>query len=155
MTTDYDTQAMEPGLRQSTITVPLLIDVEHGRVESQVAPASYPPAPGPPPGNTNAYLDDPEEDDEDAPLSPRVKLTGYRLLNILIIFTIGLAKFILSLNGQSVAPTGLEWAGGSVLTILLYWIGLYEAVEPPIVFLEVFFSFFLTSGNSSRLFCNI
>jgi len=124
---------MVPGLRQSTTTVPLPLDVGHGRVESQVVPASYTPATGLPPGNTNTYLDDPEEDDEahDAPLSLRVKLTGYRLLNILIIFTIGLAKFILSLNGQSVAPTGLEWAGGSVLTIVLYWIGLYEAVEPP------------------------
>jgi len=131
MTTNYGTQAMEPGPLQSVTTVPLPIHVEHGRVESQVGPASYPPATGPPPGNTNADLNDPQED-QGAPLSPRVKLTGYRLLNILVIFTIGLAKFILSLEGRSVTPTGLEWAGGSVLTILLYWIGLYEAVEPPI-----------------------
>jgi hypothetical protein len=119
MTTNYDTKAMEPGPRQSTTaTAPPPIDVRHGRVESQVVPASYPVATWLFLGNTNADLDDPQEDDEDAPLSPRVKLTGYRLLNILVIFAIGLAKFILSLEGQSVAPTGLEWAGGSVLTIL-------------------------------------
>ncbi|KAH9956195.1 hypothetical protein BC827DRAFT_1157905 [Russula dissimulans] len=118
MTTDYDTKAMELGLRQSTTTVPLPITVGHGQVESQVVPASYPAATWPLLGNTNADLDDPQEDDQDAPLSSRVKLTRYRLLNILVIFTVGLAKFILSLEGRSVAPTGLEWAGGSVLTIL-------------------------------------
>jgi len=127
---------MEPGLgpNQSTTTttsLPVPTNAEHILVEPRVVPANFPAATKPPPGKTNADVDDPEEDDEDAPLSPRVKLTGYRLLNILVIFTIGLAKFILSLKGRSIAPTVLEWAGGSVLTILLYWIGLYEAVEPP------------------------
>jgi len=70
------------------------------------------------PSDTNADLDDPEEDDEGDPLPLRVRFTGYRLLNIVVIFTIGVAKLILSLNGQSIAPTGLEYAGGSVLAIL-------------------------------------
>jgi len=134
MTTNHDTQAMEPGPSQSTTTIaPPPTNAAHILVlaEPQVVPVGFPAAAKPLLGKTNAYLDDPEEDDEDAPLSPRVKLTGYRLLNIFVIFTIGLAKFILSLKGRSIAPTGLEWAGGSVLTILLYWIGLYEAVEPP------------------------
>ncbi|KAH9956194.1 hypothetical protein BC827DRAFT_1157903 [Russula dissimulans] len=135
MPTSHDTLAMEPGPNQSTTTttsLPVPTNAEHILVEPRVVPANFPAATKPPPGKTNADVDDPEEDDEDAPLLPRrVKFTGYRLLNILVIFTIGLAKFILSLKGQSIAPTVLEWAGGSVLTILLYWIGLYEAVEPP------------------------
>jgi len=81
--------------------------------------------------NIYADLDDPEEDDEDTPLPLGFKLTGYRLLNIVVIFTIGVTQSTLSLKGQSIVPTQLEFAGGSVLAILLYWIGLYEAVESP------------------------
>jgi hypothetical protein len=121
MPTSYDTQAMEPGPNQSPTTaafLPVLTNAEHILVEPRVVPANFPAATKPPPGKTNADVDDPEEDDEDAPLSPRVKLTGYRLLNILVIFTIGLVKFILSLKGHSISPTGLEWAGGLVLITL-------------------------------------
>ncbi|KAH9969436.1 hypothetical protein BGW80DRAFT_633057 [Lactifluus volemus] len=53
------------------------------------------------------------------------------LLNMIVVLGFGLAKFILSLQGLSVAPAGLEWVAGSALAALLYWIGLYEAVEPP------------------------
>jgi hypothetical protein len=63
-------------------------------------------------------LDDPEENaiDESPPLG--VKLTGYRLLNIIVLLGFGLSKFILSLHGLSVAPTGLEWVAGSALAVL-------------------------------------
>jgi|SRR5712671_5624206 len=119
---------MESGLSQSTTTTttsPLppapdpSTDFEH--IELQALPASFPVATTEPlPGNTNtnADPDDLEENDEDAQLPLGVKLTGYRLLNLVVIFTIGGAKFILSLQGKSVAPTGLEWAGGTVLAAL-------------------------------------
>jgi len=90
MTTRYDTQAMEEGPSQLTMTL----------------------------SDTKADLDDPEQDGEDAPLPLGVKLTGYRLLNVVVMFTIGVAKFILSLKSQSVTLTGLELAEGSVLAIL-------------------------------------
>jgi hypothetical protein len=62
------------------------------------------------PPHGSADPDDPEENDVDAPPPFGIKLTGYRLLNQVILLTIGFAKFILSLKGQSVAPPGLEWA---------------------------------------------
>jgi len=79
----------------------------------------------------NADQDDPEESEVDNPVPLGVKLTTYRLLNLVIIFASGLAKFILSLKGQSAAPTGLEWAAGTMFAVLSYWIGLYEPAQPP------------------------
>jgi len=79
----------------------------------------------------NADQDGPEENEVDVPVPLGVKLTTYRLLNLVIIFVLGLAKFILSLKGQSAAPTGLEWAAGTMFAVLSYWIGLYEPVQPP------------------------
>jgi len=129
----YDTQAMGPS--QSTTTTappPTGTNAEHILVEPQIVSATFPAAAEPPPGNTNAGPDDPtENDDVDAPPPLGFKLSGYKLLNIVVLFTIGVAKFILSLQGHSIAPTGLDWAGGCVLAILLYWIGLYEAAKPP------------------------
>jgi len=55
-----------------------------------------------------------------------VKLTGYRLSFMTIVFSFGAAKSILAYKGQSIAPTILDWVSGTFLTILLYWIGLYE-----------------------------
>ena len=46
-----------------------------------------------------------------------VKLTGYRLLNIVVITTVVAWKAVLSYRGQSVAPTTLEWITGGVLTL--------------------------------------
>jgi len=79
------------------------------------------------PSHTNADAEATEHILAELPLG---KLTGYRLLNIVLIFTIGVVKSIISLKSQSITPTGLELAGGSALAALLYWIGLYEAVEP-------------------------
>ncbi|KAH9956700.1 hypothetical protein BC827DRAFT_1270751 [Russula dissimulans] len=114
MTTSYHTQDVELGASQSTTTVPPPIHVGHRRIESQVVIVSVPAAAEPSSGNTNADPDDPAEDDEDAPPPLGVKLTVYRLLNIVVVFTIGVAKFILSLKGQSISPSGLEWAAGPV-----------------------------------------
>jgi len=55
-----------------------------------------------------------------------VKLTGYRLLNMSVVFTFGMAKAILTYMGRSAMPTTLDWIGGALLAVILYWIGLYE-----------------------------
>ncbi|KAI9435766.1 hypothetical protein H4582DRAFT_1817203, partial [Lactarius indigo] len=54
------------------------------------------------------------------------KLTTYRLLNVTIVFSFGIAKAILTYKGQSTGPTTLDWVGGALLGVFLYWIGLYE-----------------------------
>ncbi|KAH9001844.1 hypothetical protein EDB86DRAFT_404581 [Lactarius hatsudake] len=46
------------------------------------------------------------------------KLTSYRLLNITIVFSFGIAKAILTYKGQSTAPRTLDWVGGALLTVL-------------------------------------
>ncbi|KAH9034190.1 hypothetical protein EDB85DRAFT_1021401 [Lactarius pseudohatsudake] len=54
------------------------------------------------------------------------KLTGYRLLNITIVFSFGIAKAILTYKGRSTEPTTLDWVGGALLAVFLYWMGQYE-----------------------------
>lgn len=56
-----------------------------------------------------------------------VKLTGYRLLNMSVVFTFGMVKAILTYMGQSAMPTTLDWIGGAFLAVILYWVGLYES----------------------------
>jgi hypothetical protein len=46
-----------------------------------------------------------------------VKLTGYRLLNILVITVFVTWKAVLSYQGQSLVPTTLDWITGGVLTL--------------------------------------
>jgi len=55
-----------------------------------------------------------------------VKLTGYRLVFMTTVFSFGTIKTILTYMGQSIAPTTLDWVSGTLLTIALYWISLYE-----------------------------
>ena len=108
---------MDPGPNQATTTItapPPPEDVEH--IELQVLPTAAPTAAEPPPGNADP--DDPEENEVDIPVPLGVKLTAYRLLNLVVIIATGLAKFILSMRGQAVAPTGLEWVAGSVFAAL-------------------------------------
>lgn len=47
-----------------------------------------------------------------------VKLTGYKLLNMLVISAFGIAKAILTYQGLSAVPTTLDWILGVVLTIM-------------------------------------
>lgn len=108
---------MDPDPNQSvaiTTVPPPPEDVEH--IELQVLPAAAPTTAEPPPGNADP--DDPEENEVDIPVPLGVKLTTYRLLNLVVVLATGLAKFILSLKGQAVAPTGLEWVAGSVFAAL-------------------------------------
>ncbi|KAI0061149.1 hypothetical protein BV25DRAFT_1917117 [Artomyces pyxidatus] len=48
-----------------------------------------------------------------------VKVTGYRLLTTAV--------------GERVVPTTFDWVAGVAATVLLYWIGLFETVEPPVL----------------------
>jgi len=61
-----------------------------------------------------------------------VKVTGYRLLNIFVITMVVAWKAVLSYQGQLIAPTTLDLISGGFLALGLWWLGLYESVEPPI-----------------------
>jgi hypothetical protein len=47
-----------------------------------------------------------------------VKLTGYRLLNMSVMFTFGMSKAILTYMGRSAMPTTLELIGGTLLVVI-------------------------------------
>ena len=47
-----------------------------------------------------------------------VKLTGYRLLNMSVVFIFGMAKAILTYMGRSAVPTTLDWIGGAFLAVM-------------------------------------
>ena len=47
-----------------------------------------------------------------------VELTGYRLLNISVVFAFCLAKGILTYMGRSAMQTTLDWVSGGVLTVM-------------------------------------
>jgi len=54
------------------------------------------------------------------------KLTVYRLVFMTTVLSFGAVKSILAYKGQSIAPTTLDWVSGTFLTVVLYWLGLYE-----------------------------
>ncbi|KAN0138410.1 hypothetical protein V8E53_003873 [Lactarius tabidus] len=57
-----------------------------------------------------------------------VRLTCYRLANVVIIFLFGITKKgVLAYQGQSIALTTLDWVG-ALLVAVLYRVGLYERV---------------------------
>jgi hypothetical protein len=96
---------------------PADVQVEH--IGLQVLPAALPTTIArPPSGSGNVDPEDPEGNEVDDSFPLGVKLTVYRLLNLVVILAFGLAKFILSLKGQSRAPAGLEWVAGSVFAAL-------------------------------------
>jgi len=70
--------------------------------------------------------DDSTADMDVVPPPLGVKLTGYRLVFMTTVFSFGTVKAILAYKDQSVAPTALDWVSGMFLTLVLYWIGLYE-----------------------------
>jgi len=57
-------------------------------------------------------------DVEQPPLG--VKLTGYRLLNMGVVFVFGLTKAVLTYMGQSAVPTTLDWVSGALLAV--WWV---------------------------------
>ncbi|KAI0061101.1 hypothetical protein BV25DRAFT_1839163 [Artomyces pyxidatus] len=74
-----------------------------------------------------------------------VKLTGFRLLNMAVIMGLGVPKAVTSYQGGSAVPTTLDWVVGVFSASLLYWLGLYESIEPPVLvwFFHTDFSFTL------------
>ena len=83
----------------------------------------------PPTGPFNDTLNLKKSDDEehgddgsaDIDVTPPplgVKLTCYRLLNMMTIFSFGITKGILAYMGQSTAPTTLDWVSGALLAIV-------------------------------------
>ena len=55
-------------------------------------------------------------DDQPPPLG--VELTGYRLLNMSVVFAFGLANGILTYMGHSTMPTTLYWVSGAILAVM-------------------------------------
>ena len=47
-----------------------------------------------------------------------VKLTAYRLVFMTTVLSFGAAKSILAYQGQSLAPTTLDWVSGTFLTVV-------------------------------------
>jgi len=74
----------------------------------------------------------PSKSQHDRPLL-LVKLTGYRLLNIFVITMIVSWKAVLSYQGQSFTPITLDWIAAGVLALGLWWLGLYESLQPPVL----------------------
>ena len=59
--------------------------------------------------------DDPSADTDATPPPLGVKLTVLRLLNVTMILSFGIPKAVLAYKGQSIAPTTLDWIGGTLL----------------------------------------
>ncbi|TFK31736.1 hypothetical protein BDQ12DRAFT_92571 [Crucibulum laeve] len=57
---------------------------------------------------------------------PHPPVTGYRMLVTFTAICFGMVKSSLSYRGLSTAPTTIEWIFGVVVTLGLYWFGLYE-----------------------------
>ncbi|KAI0045593.1 hypothetical protein FA95DRAFT_116155 [Auriscalpium vulgare] len=62
-----------------------------------------------------------------------IKVTGIRVLSIALIAACGISKAILFYQGQSTVPTAFELVSGVLSASLLYWLSLFEAVEPPVL----------------------
>ncbi|KAI0037472.1 hypothetical protein FA95DRAFT_1568144 [Auriscalpium vulgare] len=72
--------------------------------------------------------------EEDAITRPPliVKITGYRLLVSAVLTAFSIPKAVIVYEGRSMMPTTLDWFMGLVCALLLYWLGLFESVSPPI-----------------------
>jgi len=56
-----------------------------------------------------------------------VKITGYRILNTVVIFGFGLAKTTLVYMGRTTVPITLDWVLSVAAALILYWVGCFEA----------------------------
>jgi len=61
-----------------------------------------------------------------------VRLTGYRLLLIVTALAFCVPKGVLALQGQNAAPNALDLVFG-ILSLGLWWLGLYESLDPPVL----------------------
>ncbi|TDL19076.1 hypothetical protein BD410DRAFT_806027 [Rickenella mellea] len=57
-------------------------------------------------------------------------ITPYRLIITCLTAGFGLSKASLAYRGLSASPTTLEWIFGVIVTITLFWLGLYEESAP-------------------------
>ncbi|KAF8311393.1 hypothetical protein DL93DRAFT_2061068 [Clavulina sp. PMI_390] len=57
----------------------------------------------------------------------RLAITLHRLFGSLLILAFGITKAVLSLKGNALAGTTLDWIVGVFLALFLYWLGVYEA----------------------------
>jgi len=76
--------------------------------------------------NTNTTVKDTEP-----PPPLLIKLTGYRILNVVLIMAFVAVKAVLAYQGRPSATT-VDWVSGGVVVIVLWWLGLYESLDPPI-----------------------
>ncbi|KAI0062472.1 hypothetical protein BV25DRAFT_1825470 [Artomyces pyxidatus] len=99
---------------------------------------TYPPLPASPTDTVSApllstsLLSSPPTRPPGRPLL-LIKVTGFRLLNTVVIFAFGVPKAVLTYKGQSAVPTTLDWILGIVCAATLYWLGLFEATDPPVL----------------------
>ncbi|KAF6753544.1 hypothetical protein DFP72DRAFT_901982 [Ephemerocybe angulata] len=68
---------------------------------------------------------------EERTVDPLIKpkhpsVTGYRILVTGTAISLGLTKAIVAYLGHTTVPTTLEWIYGILVTLSLYWLGLYE-----------------------------
>ncbi|KAJ3504990.1 hypothetical protein NMY22_g17736 [Coprinellus aureogranulatus] len=59
-------------------------------------------------------------------LASNPTLTGYRLLVTFAAVSFGTAKAYFALNGKETAAKTIEWVYAALVSIILYWLGLYE-----------------------------
>jgi len=59
-----------------------------------------------------------KEPDEEDPLPLGFKVTGYRLLNVVVIAGFGIFEAVRGYCGQPLTPTTLELVGGTLLTLM-------------------------------------
>ncbi|KAI0049383.1 hypothetical protein FA95DRAFT_1489447 [Auriscalpium vulgare] len=62
-----------------------------------------------------------------------IKITAFRLLNTAILLAFGIPKPVPSYRGESAVPTTLDWILGILCAAALYWLGLFEGVDPPVL----------------------
>ncbi|KAI0086331.1 hypothetical protein BDY19DRAFT_960865 [Irpex rosettiformis] len=74
---------------------------------------------------------DSDSDSHERRPSSSIKVTGYRILNTVVIITFGVWKGVASFRGEAIMSNTLDILLGVVLTIGLFWLGCYEAVQPP------------------------
>ncbi|KDQ53914.1 hypothetical protein JAAARDRAFT_60998 [Jaapia argillacea MUCL 33604] len=79
--------------------------------------------------NLPDYAPDPQKS-RSLPVPWYPKVTGYRLLVIVLTAAFGLSKALVSYNGRTFVPITIEWVYGVVVSLALYWLGLYETTYP-------------------------
>ncbi|KAF8318427.1 hypothetical protein DL93DRAFT_2165030 [Clavulina sp. PMI_390] len=75
----------------------------------------------------------------------RLAITPHRVLGSLLILSFGIAKAVLGYGGNALSGTTLDWILGVFLSLLLYWVGLFEWTRPGVA--PWFFHLDIISGQ--------